>query len=125
MAIAPNDYASRVRLRCRHRKCPFKGMYRRTVRKRPEEYTDAGRKRYCTCPGCYRIMKVDNYRQSKRERRKMRCTCGARVWKHTKGPGCREYAAQQAVAEINFVFMDALPIAADERRYFVVEDASW
>ena len=94
-----NSYAWRVRLRCRNSKCPAQWS-RRTARKRPEEYkTEKARIKNCACTTCGRIMTVDKYRQSKRERRKVRCNCGARTWKHTRGRYCREHAERIKAAE--------------------------
>lgn len=99
---SPNRYSLGVRCICKNYKC----RKRITLRKAPELYMVRFRevkkgdevqiiafgKGYCACGAPLRI---DQYRQSKRERRTMRCFCGVRPWKHTKGPACRTFALTQ------------------------------
>jgi len=59
------------------------------------------------CIRCGSKLRIDQHRQSKRERRNMRCGCGARIWRHTKGPACRVWAEQQALLEPIPVFSTA------------------
>jgi hypothetical protein len=82
------QYSKHVRCRCRRRAC----QKRVTLRKRPEQYVKAP-----VCAACGGPLRVDPYRQSKRERRKVRCYCGARPWKHTKGSYCKAWAEKQAM----------------------------